>query len=96
MKSAAAVINLLNKLEKPKMKKVRPMIDKDLRDEIVNYCGGESFNSALRSYTMIYKAEIDSSKRLSKQRQDAGMYIAGIHDEMSQKDILVSHLKQEI
>lgn len=32
--------------------KVRPMIDKELRDEIVNYCGGgESFNSALRHYT---------------------------------------------
>ena len=32
--------------------KVRPMIDKDLRDEIVNYCGGgESLNSALRHYT---------------------------------------------
>ena len=33
------------------MKKVRPTVDKDLRDEIVNYCGGgESFNSALRYY----------------------------------------------
>ena len=31
--------------------KVRPMIDKELRDEIVIYCGGESFNSALRHYT---------------------------------------------
>ena len=68
------------------MKKVRPMVDKDLRDEVVNYCGGgESFNSALRYCLKAMRRhqkreaalDMDRQSEISKLKQE----IAKLHNE---------------
>ena len=67
------------------MKKVRPTVDKDLRDEIVNYCGGGSFNSALRHYLKAMSRhqkreallDMDRKAEISKLKQE----IAKLHNQ---------------
>ena len=83
--------------EKSKMEKVRPMLDKDLRDEIVNYCGGgESFNLALRYYVK-GKARAENFAHIGRVRlKEQEKYITDIHTEISQKDMLINELTQEV
>ena len=79
------------------MKKVRPSVDKDLRDEIVNYCvGGQSFNLALRYYVKSKTGDEYFAKICKGAINRNEKAIHDLHSQVKQRDRQIIKLKQEI